>query len=115
MGTEKRTSLRIPLSVSVTYRVNGQERIEEYSVKSVDIGSGGIFLKTDLPLGIGTEIQLEFLLPECDDTCRVNGKVVWSGSIADRGQGVINGKGIAFTDDDAQFTKRLTGYLKKHG
>jgi uncharacterized protein (TIGR02266 family) len=115
MGMEKRASLRIPLSVSVTYRVNGQERKESYRVESVNVGEGGIFLKTDLPLGIGTEIQLDFLLPECDDQCRVNGKVVWSGPIENEALSPVVGKGIQFTEDDEEFKKKLIRYIEKNG
>jgi type IV pilus assembly protein PilZ len=115
MGAEKRTSLRIPLSVNVTYRVGEQERAEAYRVCSVNIGEGGIFLETDLPLGIGTEVHLEFSLPGSTETLRFDGKVVWSGEAVDEAGGHALGKGIEFTECDDQCRAQIMQFIAMQG
>ncbi|PIV82921.1 MAG: hypothetical protein COW52_11035 [Nitrospirae bacterium CG17_big_fil_post_rev_8_21_14_2_50_50_9] len=113
MPAEKRASFRIPLSVNVTCQVNQQERSEPYQVDSVNIGEGGVFLKTDIPLGIGTEVQLEFSLPGSAEAYRIGGEVVWSGSVYQRDQGAVSGKGIKFLDLNPRLWKRLFQLLKQ--
>ncbi len=113
MSAEKRASFRIPLSVSVTYWVNQQERSEPYQVDSVNIGEGGIFLKTDIPLGIGTPVKLEFSLPGSAETYRISGEIVWSGNVHKRGEAAVSGKGIKFLDPDPLLRKRLFELLKQ--
>ncbi len=113
MDSEKRKYLRVPLSVSVSYRVNHQTREEAYHVESVNIGEGGIFVKTDLPLGIGTDVELEFSLPNAPEPIRVCGKVVWSGGLETPGKGEVSGKGIRFTECKEHFRKLLTEYVQQ--
>ncbi len=115
MRTEKRTSLRVPLSVNVAYWVNQQERKEAYQVESVNIGEGGIFIQTDLPLGIGTEVHLEFTLPGGADPIRVTGKVAWSGGTTTTGERRVLGKGIEFMACDDQSRKQLLDYIEAYG
>lgn len=115
MGIEQRASKRIPLSVVVKYRVNSQERVGTYRVQSVNIGERGIFLKTDLPLGIGTEVQLEFTLPETNEKLRFKGKVVWSGSVKEDGKEPVAGKGINFTGCDDRCRRQLMEYIRGSG
>lgn len=112
MIKERRNLLRIPLVVSVTFLVNQQERTEEYKVKSVNISEGGIFLQTGIPLGLGTEVNLEFSLPGVEESLRCKGKVVWSKSSRNRGD-AISGKGIEFTEFGDQYRKLLKKYIEE--
>ena len=111
MGAEKRKAERIPFTVNVTYRVADQERNDDYQVQSVNIGEGGIFLKTDLPLGIGTQVRFEFTLPGDDRLLQYQGEVVWAGSIDQKGEGRVTGKGIEFTACDEQCRRILSDYM----
>jgi Tfp pilus assembly protein PilZ len=113
MNAEKRASLRIPLSVVVTYRVDQQDRIDTYTVESVNIGEGGILLKTTLPLGIGTRVMLEFALPGSAEVCCFNGEVVWTGGVHASGEAAASGKGIKFLDPDPRLRKRLFELLRE--
>ncbi len=111
---EKRLSLRVPLSIIVTYWVRQQERKEVYEVEAVNIGEGGIFIKTDIPMGIGTEIQLEFSLPPGGiKPLRISGQVVWSGE-AEKGGKSVFGKGIRFTKCDEHCRKLLAEYIARY-
>lgn len=113
MWSERRTSERTPLSVSVTYRVNQQERVEAYRVQTVNVSEDGIFLKTNLPLGIGTKVELEFKLPGHDETLRFYGEVVWSGTANSKEEKKMSGKGIKFTECDDRCRRQLTDYITK--
>jgi hypothetical protein len=113
MQTEKRSSLRIPLSVVVTYRVDQQDRFETYDVESVNIGEGGILLKTAVPLGIGTRVKLEFALPGSTEMRSFNGEVVWSGGIHKSGEAAVLGKGIKFLDPDPWLREWFVEMLKE--
>jgi uncharacterized protein (TIGR02266 family) len=113
MQTEKRTSLRVPLTVSVVYWVNRQERKETYRVESVNIGEGGIFIKTDLPLGIGTEVHLKFSLPGDNASIQLSGKVAWSGSLKTYIDRAVWGKGIRFTAVDDENREKLMKFVKE--
>jgi uncharacterized protein (TIGR02266 family) len=113
MVADKRSSIRVPLSVSVTYRVNDQERADAYRVESVNIGEGGIFLKADLPLGIGTEVELEFSLPGNSAILRFRGKVAWAGGSGGGVEGSGRGKGIEFTECDDRCRSELRQYVEK--
>lgn len=115
MRTEKRTSLRVPLSVNVVYWVNQQERKEAYQVESVNVGEGGIFVQTDLPLGIGTEVHLEFTLPGGGGPIRMTGKVAWSGGVTTTSERTVLGKGIEFMTCDDPGRKQLLDYIKAYG
>ncbi len=115
MGTEKRTSLRIPLSMNVTYRVGEQERAEAYRVKSINISEGGVFLETDLPLGIGTEVKLEFSLPESTEMLQFSGRVVWSGEVSDGEGGHVLGKGVEFMECDDRCRGLIMQFIGMQG
>ncbi len=112
MRIEKRTSLRVPLSVHVAYWVHQQEREEAYRVESINVGEGGIFIQTDLPLGIGTKVHLEFTLPDNGEPIRLEGKVAWSGGIRTPKGEKVWGKGIEFTTGDEQIRKQLLEYIE---
>jgi uncharacterized protein (TIGR02266 family) len=114
MRNERRESSRTELSVSVSYRINNQDREEAYQVESVNISEGGVFLKTDLPLGLGTKVKLELSLPQHRETIRFCGKVVWSGGAKTEEGGQVSGKGIEFVDCDAGCMKQLREYLEQY-
>lgn len=113
MWNEKRASARVPFSVRVSYWVGQQERVEAYQVETVNISEDGVFLRSDLPLGIGTGVELEFSLPGSPEKLRVRGKVVWSGGTANKTEGTVFGKGIGFTECDDRCRSLLTRYIQE--
>ncbi|AEH45170.1 type IV pilus assembly PilZ [Thermodesulfatator indicus DSM 15286] len=42
-----------------------------------NISEGGLFIQTNNPLEIGTEIVIEFMLPFMDEPIKVKGRVEW--------------------------------------
>ncbi len=97
MTKEKRLARRKPLTVQVTYRVDGQKREGAYHVESANISKDGILLRTNLPLAIGTAIELKFSLPGREEVLRLSGEVVWSRGVETMADSAFTGKGIHFT------------------
>ncbi len=96
MVKEMRRFPRVGLQVIVSYWVADQERSEPYQVESLDISEGGIFLRTDMPLGIGTAVSLQCLLPDQDRPISIEGKVVWERGRDQEDGRLVAGKGIRF-------------------
>ena len=109
----RRSSPRIPLAVSVAYWVQDQKREEAYVVEAVNVGEGGIFLKTDLPLGLGTEVQLEFSIPGSGEKLQMVGKIVWSKEEIVGEEKRVVGKGIRFTECDDLTREQLAEYMER--
>ncbi len=114
MSAEKRSAPRAPLSVSVTYWVDGHEREGVYQVEAVNVSEGGIFVATELPLGLGTEVHLEFHVPNQKDPLHALGKVVWCGTTNAEQTGVVSGKGIQFTECSEQCRQQLINYVAQY-
>jgi hypothetical protein len=80
--TEKRGSVRTPVSVPVKYRVYGEESALQKSFvtgHSKDISVSGLKLAVKEHNAVGTELELEIMLPRALDlhtSARVIGKVV---------------------------------------
>jgi hypothetical protein len=92
--SEKRRSVRTPVTVPVRYRVNGEgSTLHKSSVvgHSKDISVSGLRLAVKEHHPIGTELELEIVLPRALDlhtSARVIGKVV--GVEEWRVDGVVN-------------------------
>jgi type IV pilus assembly protein PilZ len=60
MGRERREFLRVTLNVLVEYA-----NLEELRTDlAANISSGGLFIRTDTPLAIGTDITVHLVLPD---------------------------------------------------
>ena len=100
MSTQsKRTSPRAPVSIRVEYhRLNAF-----FSEYTRDISKGGIFIKTDEPIPVGTECQFSLSFPNHNDPITLQGVVRRVVEDADEQSDVKvdNGMGIAFKFSDA--------------
>jgi type IV pilus assembly protein PilZ len=72
MSIERRISPRIPVSLQVEYRSEGELRHDLVT----DSSEGGLFIRTSRPLPIGTDLELVILLPEAAPI-RLKARVVW--------------------------------------
>lgn len=113
---DRRTEPRLDVTVKVDY--SAKEMFNSNYV--TNLSKGGVFIKTDEPLPIHSEIHLTFRLPESNVTIKATGKVVWTFDIK-RGTGhVVPGMGIRFIDlspDDRrtieQYVQNLTSQNQK--
>ena len=81
-----------------------------------NISRGGLFIRSDRPLPLETEVSLILRLPEADLCIRAKGRVVWNYDIARGTAHVIPGSGIKFVglsrgDRDAieKYLERVAG------
>lgn len=84
---EKRVHPRIPLRVPVKHRViEGQNEIKtiferknnEKTGHTLNMSLGGLCLKADQSLNVGSMLRLEIILPEISRLIAAFGEVVWS-------------------------------------
>jgi type IV pilus assembly protein PilZ len=71
--TEHRVHPRAPIELKVSY----QRMNAFFADYTRDISKGGIFIKTDKPLAIGTEFEFEVSLPKQTDPIHLRGRVQW--------------------------------------
>jgi type IV pilus assembly protein PilZ len=94
MAEDRRRYERTPLVVRVDYSTVDAF----FSEFTSDVNEGGLFIETDSPAGLGTEVLLKFLLPGTDEPVKVVGRVVWTSH--DR-PSAVPGMGVEFGDLDA--------------
>lgn len=111
---ERRSEPRLDVTVKVDY--SSKEMFDSNYV--TNLSKGGMFIRTDAPLPIHSEIHLTFTLPESDITIKATGKVAWTFDIK-RGTGhVVPGMGIRFVDlspDDRRTIEQYIAQLVSHG
>jgi len=108
---EGRTNPPIHISLSVTYWVGVQCRVERYTVHALNLSEDGIFFKLNTPLALGTDVLLQFRLPGVEYEVSVEGQVVWVRNRKE-GEKEVSGKGIHFTNIDGETREFLQGYQK---
>lgn len=87
----RRRHVRRPSPFNVTLRPQGVEALANFEMR--DISEGGTFVLTRTLLPVGSEISLQLVHPETEDTFRIAGHVVRSIDSADREE---KGIGIRF-------------------
>ena len=70
---DKRQGLRIPIQLKVNIESTNDHYLFEYSS---NLSQNGIFIQTHEPLEPGTQVNIQFTLP--DENCiRTRGEVIW--------------------------------------
>ncbi len=73
-NTALRSGPRVDTVVKVDYRTTEAF----FTDFAENMSEGGMFISSVQPLPVGTELIIEFLLPEVNRTLKVRAKVVWS-------------------------------------
>ncbi len=102
---DRRKSDRADLVVRVDYYTVD----ELFSEFARNINEGGLFVETDTPHPVGTEVHLQFHVPGAEEPLRVVGRVVRT-SGEDRNE--PNGIGIEFDDLDRQARQRINQLVR---
>ncbi len=111
MGEDRR---RFPRAEHV-FQVDYQTPESLFNEFAENISEGGLFIKTEKPLEVGTEITIEFLLPILEEPIRVKGRVEWHTDLP----GVKHkhsGMGVSFqelSDEDKEKINRVVRELRK--
>jgi uncharacterized protein (TIGR02266 family) len=91
MESERRSAQRAELMVQIDYSTVD----EIFSEFTRDINEGGLFIETDKPKPVGTEIALYFNLPGGEGGIETTGRVVRTTSA---GPGAAAGMGVEFDE-----------------
>jgi len=104
-GADRRRAQRAELIVRVDYSTVD----EIFSEFTRDINEGGIFIETDSPRPIGTEVSMHFNLPGSADSIRTVGKVVRT---SDGDDSSPPGMGIEFDDLTGEASTRIDAIVR---
>ncbi len=101
MSADTRKDKRAPVSLKVRFKsATVDEFIEQYSV---DISTGGLFIKTKSPMPIGTLLKFEFQLKDESRLIHGVGRVVWRRDEEQaKGSDIPAGMGIKFIKMDPE-------------
>ena len=78
-----------------------------------NISKGGLFIRSETPLPLNSEVSLVLRLPETEQCIRATGRVIWNYDIQKGTTRIIPGSGIRFLDmppaDRATLERYLSG------
>lgn len=107
MNPALRAAPRYPASLRVILSGGAEGLLAE---RVTNISSGGIFVRTNRDLPIGTLLSMALELPDGDRPAPVQGKVVHARpSFSEAGVGV----GVQFVSDDDAFRSRVDRYINE--
>ncbi|MFQ5698345.1 MAG: TIGR02266 family protein [Myxococcota bacterium] len=90
MATDRRRSERVALKIPVDY-----SSVDSFfSEFSANINEGGIFVRSERSVPLGSVVQLQFKLPGRERPLQMKGRVAWTESDAAEDNGI----GIEFLD-----------------
>ncbi len=108
-GIERRGSPRADFVV----RVNYQTVDSLFSEFARNINDGGLFVETDTPQPIGTNVELEFKLPGADRPIKVVGNVVRSVNADQVDSDGAAGMGIEFENLGSDVRQQINEIIQK--
>jgi type IV pilus assembly protein PilZ len=76
-----------------------------------NISKGGIFIRSDAPLPLNSEVSLVLRLPGTDRCIRATGRVVWNFDMQKGTTRIVPGSGIRFVGMPPEDRAALEGYL----
>lgn len=100
-----RTDARIPQALSLTFK----DRDAFVRAYAGNISAGGLFIKTENPLGPGRQFQLKLQLPNAQKSLEIKCEVVWSRQRETSTPDKPPGMGVKFSEiaeKDYKFIKR---------
>jgi len=99
-----RASPRVPLAVKVRYTTAEGKQFESLTG---GVGGGGIFIESSSPLPPGSEVSVEFTLPDRPtERLSAKGKVAWTRNRPERYL-LFPGMGVQFLEIDSEAQKRV--------
>lgn len=96
---DKRHSPRAPVSIRIDYSTVDQILWDF----ARNINEGGLFVESNNPLEVGTQVQLKFYLPDLESPIETIGEVLWVGDSSSNKNGNTpspgkKGMGIVFKE-----------------
>jgi uncharacterized protein (TIGR02266 family) len=112
---EKRAEKRVNALVTV-YCEHAKRFIAAYSL---DVSAKGVFIKTRDPFVKGERVDLEFVLPDCEEVLKAVGEVRWVVRQGDpkieeaQGKALHSGMGIEFVEISDRVQNNLREYVER--
>lgn len=108
---EVREGKRLKAQIRIYYGEAPQKVLSEFSV---DLSTGGLYLKTDFPLQVDERLLLRFTLPDQKRMVSCNARVAWvNPKVKPRKPELPPGMGVQFVDlslDDVKSIRRFLEY-----
>jgi type IV pilus assembly protein PilZ len=104
MSENTRASDRIATNIEIKFREKGSF-IRSYML---NVNNGGLFLRTNTPLHIDSEVTMLVQLPDDQETMTIEGRVVWANP---RSKVFPAGMGIQFTDMLLEHREKIKMYV----
>jgi uncharacterized protein (TIGR02266 family) len=108
-GRDRRKDPRFSVSIKVDYSTKG---IFDSNYVT-NLSTGGVFIRTEKPHPIQSEVQLTFTLPDIHVVIQAKGKVVWNYDIRRGTTAIVPGMGIKFIDLPSPQRALILEYIKK--
>ncbi|MBX3331888.1 MAG: PilZ domain-containing protein [Nitrospira sp.] len=103
-----RTQPRAPLALKVRYTTPEGKQVDSLTG---GIGGGGLFIESGAPLSPGTELTVEFALPDRPwDKLKAKAKVAWVRNKPERYL-LFPGMGVQFMELDKKIQEQLVGLV----
>jgi uncharacterized protein (TIGR02266 family) len=110
LDLEVRNSLRIKAQMRVYYGPAPQKLLSEFSV---DLSSGGLYVKTDFPLEVNENLTLRFTLPDQKGMVSCKARVAWvNQKEKPRKPELPAGMGIQFVELSLEDMKSIRRFLE---
>ena len=107
----RRTEKRLGVNIRISFK-SPSELVKAYIR---DLSGGGLFIATGKHLPVGSPVNLEFNLPNGNESIRTKGRVAWTRPNDKKTEPLIPGMGIEFIDLSPEGKKLITRYLALHG
>lgn len=102
---ERRRHPRIYQPIEVHYHHGHRSRTD----RTVSLSMGGLYIRTDRPLEVGSTFDFAFRLPDLDHPFRVTGEVIWKKFFPDTHG--PPGMGVRFLDASEEDRQALLRFL----
>ena len=91
-SADDRSGHRVPIQLLVDYKAGGNYLFDF----CFDLGTGGVFIQTEKPQKVGSEIQLTFTIPDSKETLKAQGTVIWFQDKVKGRPDLVPGMGVQF-------------------
>jgi uncharacterized protein (TIGR02266 family) len=108
-GRDRRKDARFDVKIKVDYSTK-DIFVSNYVT---NLSKGGVFIETETPLPLQSQIHFTFILPDFNVKIEAKGKVVWTYDVKKGTGRVVTGMGIKFTKLSPQHRAQIEEYLMK--
>ena len=108
-SSERRRDLRAPIELKVEYK-----RLNSFFADYTrNISRDGMFIKTQKPLGIGTEFVFKLMVPQLERPLELHGRVQWTVKPEQANSEQDAGMGIGFIYDSESERQRVVAVVER--